>query len=310
MKLDAFATLAAVIRNGTLSAAAAEMHLTPSAVSMQMKQLEVFFGQPLFDRSGSQMRPMPLANEASHIMTEALRKLEGLRDVSHIAVRGVVTVGVLESMLPLLLPQTLAFAREHHPGLDVRVSTGRSIALAAAVKAGELDAALIARPEDGGSSRLHWRPVEERALVLVLPPNAAALSLAEAFATYEWIRYDCGTTVGGLAKHFLLTRQIPTRGHREFDSAAAILAMVSAGLGASVLEISDPNLLGAYPVRVVDLGNDAPSYQLSLVVRRTDEENRKLAALGESLRFALQNARDRRHAATRSDSPARMPARA
>ncbi len=56
MKIDTFATLDAVLRGGTFAAAAAARNVTPSAVSMQMKQLEAYMGQPLFDRSGLQVR--------------------------------------------------------------------------------------------------------------------------------------------------------------------------------------------------------------------------------------------------------------
>ena len=61
MKLDYFLALEAVVRTGSLSAASKECHITPSAVSMQMKQLEIYFGAPLFDRSGPQLRPTMLA---------------------------------------------------------------------------------------------------------------------------------------------------------------------------------------------------------------------------------------------------------
>lgn len=294
MKIETFHTLEAVLQTGTFAGAARQSNVTPSAVSMQMKQLEAYFGQPLFDRSANQMRPSQLANDASRVMSEAIQKLEGLREVSHIAVRGVVTVGVLESMLPLILPQTLGFVREHYPELDVRLSSGRSIRLAAAVKAGELDAALIAQPEDGGSTRLLWQPMEQRELVLVLPPDAEAMPLGRALDRYEWIRYEQSTTVGALAKRFIASRRIETRGNREFDSAAAILAMVSAGLGASVIEISDPGMLHAYPVRIVRLGARAPKYQLSMVARKSDGSKRKLGALKEALQFALKAARRQR----------------
>ena len=63
MKIEAFQTLEAVLRHGSFSAAAARMNLTPSAVSMQMKQLEQYVGQTLFDRSGLQVQPMPLARQ-------------------------------------------------------------------------------------------------------------------------------------------------------------------------------------------------------------------------------------------------------
>ena len=63
MKIEMFDTLDAVLRGGSLAAAASETNLTASAVSMQMKQIEAYLGQPLFDRSGHAIRPTPLAHE-------------------------------------------------------------------------------------------------------------------------------------------------------------------------------------------------------------------------------------------------------
>lgn len=65
MKLSFFDTLDAVLRSGSLAGAAREMHVTPSAVSMQMKQMEAHFGQPLFDRAGLTVRPTPLARHVA-----------------------------------------------------------------------------------------------------------------------------------------------------------------------------------------------------------------------------------------------------
>jgi len=297
MKRDAFATLEAVIRNGTLTAAASERHLTVSAVSSQMKQLEAYFGQPLFDRSGSQLRPMPLAIEAARIMTDALGQIEALREQSHLSVRGIITVGLLESMVPPLLPLILARSKAEFPELEIRHSSGRSVHLETAVKAGELDVALIAQPDSGGSSRLDWQPMEERELVLVVPPMERKLSLAEAFRQYEWIRYDRGTTTGALVNKFILAKGIKTRGSMEFDTSAAILALVNAGLGVSILEISDPKILQIYPVRVIRLGRRPPFYQLSLAVRKADAEKRSTLALKQVLRYALGEVWAQRRAA-------------
>jgi molybdate transport repressor ModE-like protein len=44
--------LAAIARRGTLAGAAAALHVTPSAVSQQLAQLEHSVGRPLVDRSG------------------------------------------------------------------------------------------------------------------------------------------------------------------------------------------------------------------------------------------------------------------
>jgi hypothetical protein len=57
---------------------------------------------------------------------------------------------------------------------------------------------------------------------------------------------------------------------------------------------SEPSILRAYPVRVIRLGQGAPSYQLTMIVRKADAEKRALAALQEALRYALEQARYRR----------------
>ncbi|MNM99884.1 HTH-type transcriptional regulator GltC [compost metagenome] len=129
MKLETFATLAAVIEEGSFAAAAATMHLTPSAVSMQMKQLEQYVGQPLFDRSGLQVRPTAVAHEVAAAMEGGLRYLHALRRRVSVAVEGSVRLGVIESIQPVLLPGTLRHLRDHYPKLRVRPVRGRSAGL-------------------------------------------------------------------------------------------------------------------------------------------------------------------------------------
>ena len=283
MKIDAFATLDAVLRCGSFAAAAQDISLTPSAVSMQMKQLEAYLGQPLFDRSGLQVRPTALAHEVSTLLRDALQGLDALRKRTSVVVEGTVRLGLLESMQAVLLPGTMRILRERYGRLELKPSRGRSAALTAAVKAGELDAALVAQPEDGGSSRLRWQPLMRRELVLVAPPTAPEASLAALFRQHEWIRYDRDTVTGSQAARFVNTHIRDKRSTLEFDSAPAIVAMVSAGLGISVLHIADPGVLQIHPVRVVRLGRGAPVAQFSLVTRKADDDNRPLMAVRDTL---------------------------
>lgn len=294
MKIDAFSTLDAVLRGGTLAAAAQEMNLTPSAVSMQMKQLEAYLGQPLFDRSGLQVKPMKLAHEVSSVMREALQQLESLRKRASVSIEGSVRLGVIESMQPIVLPSTMRLLRERYPRLELRPARGRSASLIAAVKAGDLDAALVAQPESGGSARLRWQPMLRRELVLVAPPTATESSVAALFKQYDWIRYDRSTVTGTLAARFVSTQVREKRGTLEFDSTPAIVAMVSGGLGISVVQIADPGLVATYPVRIVRLGRGAPMLQLSLVTRKGDDDSRTLAALREAMHAALMTAQRQR----------------
>ncbi len=296
MKLDAFLTLDAVLRGGTLAAAAAEMDLTPSAVSMKMKQLEVYMGQPLFDRSGLQVRPTPLAHDVSAAMREALQQIGSLRKRPGVSIEGIVRLGMIESMHPVLLPGVLRLARDRYPLLEVRPSRGRSSGLAAAVKAGELDAALVAQPERGASSRLRWQPMLRRELVLIAPPDAAETSIAALFKQYEWIRYDRETVTGALATRYANTHVKEKRGSFEFDTVAAIVSMVSAGLGISLVQLADPKLCQIYPVRVVRLGRGAPTLQLSLVTRKADDDDRALGAVRDAMTSVCVDAQRQRAA--------------
>lgn len=287
MKIEMFDTLDAVLRGGSLAAAANEMNLTASAVSMQMKQLEAYLGQPLFDRSGHAIRATALAHEVAAAMRQGLQHLHSLRRPSVVSVEGVVRLGIIESMMPTVLPGTLSELGARYPQLDLRPLRGRSIGLTDAVKSGELDAAVVAEPDGGGSARLHWRPLLRSEMRLIVPPDAAETSVPALFRQYQWIRYDRQTISGTLAARYV-TRQVRARhGALELDSVPAIIAMVSAGLGVALVHLVDAGFCQTYPVRFVRLGRGAPAVQLSLVTRKADADSRLLAAVGDAITASL-----------------------
>lgn len=283
MKIEAFATLDAVLRTGSFAGAAAAMNLTPSAVSMQMKQLEQYLGQPLFDRSGPQVRPRVAAFDVAAAMRGGLQRLDGLRRRPGIAIEGVLRLGVIESLLPSLLPGTLSALRAQHPQLAVRPVRGRSATLIAGVKAGQIDAAVVAMPAKGGTEQLRWWPLARRELVLIAPPDATEASATALLRRHDWIRYDRSTVTGAMAARHVLALVPDKRGALELDSAPAIIAMVSGGLGVAIIHLLDSSLLTAYPVRVLRLGRNAPVLELTLVARKAADDDRGMAVLRERL---------------------------
>lgn len=283
MKIDAFATLDSVLRGGSFAAAAGDMHLTPSAVSMQMKQLEQYLGQPLFDRSGHQVRPTALAHEVAAVMQPALQQLHALRRAVPREVEGVVRLGVIESVLPTLLPGTLAELRARYPRLELRPSRGRSSGLTDAVKAGDLDAAVVAEPVAGGSARLNWHPLLRREMWLIAPPGSREASVTALFRQYDWIRYDRQTISGAQSARYVAQHVPHKRGSLELDSISAIVALVSAGLGVAIVHLVDAGICQTHPVRFVRLGRDTPAVQMSLVTRKADADSRLLGALREAM---------------------------
>jgi len=290
MKLEAFATLNAVIRTGNFASAAVQMHLTPSAVSMQMKQLEQYLGLPLFDRSGRQIRVRASALDVAAAMRDGLERIQTLRLQPGLAVQGTVQLGMIESLLPAYLPGVFALLRACHPRLLLRPVRGRSASLIAAVKAGQLDAAVVALPSKGGSDRLRWCTLARRELMMVAPPDAAESNPAALLRRYDWIRYDRGTVTGALAARHVLSLIPNKRSTVELDSAPAIIAMVSGGLGVSIIHLLDTAVCRVYPVRQVRLGHHAPKLKLTLVSRKTSDDDRVLAAVRAALLSVLNAA--------------------
>jgi DNA-binding transcriptional LysR family regulator len=282
MKFSFFDTLDAVLRCGSLAAAAREMNVTASAVSMQMKQLEAHFGQPLFDRAGLAVRPTPLAREIVQVMREPMQRVEALRRRSAARVDGQLRLGVIETMQTTLLPGAVAWLRAHHPALHVRPVRGRTVELLDALKAGRVDAAVVVQPASG-SQRLSWYPLLRKELVLVAPLDATETRVPALLRKHDWIRFDPETNTGRMAGRWVRKHAPDAAASMELQSVQTIVAMVSAGLGVSIVPQPDAPMLLAHPVRVVRLGRDPPQLQIALACRHADAGTRKLEVVRDAI---------------------------
>jgi DNA-binding transcriptional LysR family regulator len=275
-------TLDAVLRHGSFIAAAHDVGLTPSAVGLQIKQLEEYFGQPLFDRSGRQARPTPFARELANKMQGVLAMIEALREKRTLGISGKLALGTIRSVQTTTLPMALREVRQRHPELSIRLTQGDSRPLLQQLNAGDLDAAVLVRPQSGGSSRLYWHNVAREPFVLIAPPTAKSTSVAELLQTHEWIRFDTALTGGRIAAHYVHRVAPRATSTIELASIEAIVAMVSAGLGVSLIPVPRDPLRGAYPVREIRLGRHAPMRQIAFVCRAADQEKRRVTAVRDA----------------------------
>lgn len=279
MKIETFQTLLAIIETGSMAKAAHSLGLTPSAVSMQIKQLEEYMGAALFDRAGQAIRPHPLALELAGVVDGCLQKVQALRQRRDIQVKGVVRLGVVDTLLPFFLPRTLAQLQSQHPQLEVRASRGKSKWLQQQVQAGNLDVAVLAQPEGTPPGRsLHWQPLMERDFVLLAPPGSTG-TVAALLRQHKVIAYDRTTTTGRMASAYLSRVHGLRKPHMEFDSIPSIISMVGLGMGVSVLQIADPRLLQADAVRVLPLGRSVPRIQYAALTRQDVRDKRNVQAL-------------------------------
>lgn len=292
MKLEFLQTLGAVIEGGSFAAAATQVHLTPSAVGLQIRQLEQWFGQPLFDRSARHVRPTAFALEVMCTVGGTLRELQALRARRGAPISGTVRLGTVESTQISLLPVALSELRRQAPSLEVRFTRGTSEFLLGELKAERLDAAVLVRPPSGGSSRLHWISLAREPFVIVAPPDAKARTPEQLLQSYPWIRLDRSTT-GGLIASRYVERLVPRlRSSIEIPGTEAIVALAASGLGVSVIPKLRAEVLKSWPVKEISLGKNAPSRQIAFVCRTADAEAARVAVVLAAFRQAV-NRRER-----------------
>src|SRR5262249_23443707 len=136
-----------VVREGGVTRAAARLHRVQSNVTTRIRQLEEDLGVALFIRARKRLHLAP----AGQVLLDYADRLLALADEARAAVRdqrprGVFRLGAMESTAAVRLPGPLAEYHRRHPDVTLELRTGNPQTLAAAVLAGELDAALVAEP--------------------------------------------------------------------------------------------------------------------------------------------------------------------
>lgn len=281
MKLGTLPTLQAVIRRGNFAAAAQEMALTPSAVSQQMRQLENYFGQPLFDRSARAVKPTPFALEVLATVGDALMGLQALRDRSHPTVSGRLRLGVINSVLLSTLPAILRKVGLRYPTLQVTLEPeNTSEKLLESLKAGDIDAAVVVKPRTGVSRKLSCEVLAEEPFVLVYPQEPVRQAKIETIIkSWPWVRYN-GSLEGGRLASAFVRRLVPGL-HPQYEimTTHAVVGMVAEGLGFSVIPVTRNSFVDASSVKRISLERAMPKRQIVLARRASDLDNRRIDAL-------------------------------
>ncbi len=171
MDSEAWLTFLAVHRAGGVSAAAAALSRTQSAISRRLAVLEDQVGVPLFDRVGRQLR---LSDAGAALLPHAERIAAAVGD-AEAAVRSVrrgdagslrlVVVGTLAGAELAALLQRL---RARYPSLDLRLHTATSAEVSAQVRAGQ--ASLGLRYLADRDPALDSRIVQHEPLVVACSP--------------------------------------------------------------------------------------------------------------------------------------------
>jgi DNA-binding transcriptional LysR family regulator len=230
-------------RRGTVTAAAAALHYTASAVSQQLAQLERDVGSSLFERLGRRVQltdtGLVLAEHAEEILGAVERATLALEEAqATVSVR--LMAGVWASVASGLLPAALTALAADHPGILVRTRELAPEDTAGAVRDGALDFSFVI---EYSSFPMTWDTGLERAVIAVerlhaaVPAGtvqAATVALPD-LAESPWILAAPRSHFGRAVR--IACQQAgfePTVDHEVGEQATA-LAMVAAGLGITLV---------------------------------------------------------------------------
>ena len=144
LDIDLLKTFLAIADTGSFTRAAAEVHKTQSAVSMQMKRLDELLGRPLFARDGRASRFTPDGER----LIEYARRMVTINDEAVSAftrpeLTGTVRFGTPDDYADRFLPEILARFSRTHSLVTVDVECLNSLDLFERTKRGEMDLALV-----------------------------------------------------------------------------------------------------------------------------------------------------------------------
>ena len=244
MEIRDLKAFAEVVEAGSMTRAAARLHLVQSAVSQAVQRLEREVQVPLLIRRSGKggVRPTEagssLARHAEYILTSVARARHEMDEYRGI-MRGTADVGIISTATPLLLARLLKRLRQSHPGLRVNVHEASGPALLDQLRLGRLDVAVLfltATTEELATFRMF--DVELGVIVPLDHPLASRQRLRLRDLRGEnWISFPAEHPGRRwLDESFAKIGQRP-HVEAEVETLAQLKALVEAGLGLSILPL-------------------------------------------------------------------------
>ncbi|MCX2710543.1 LysR family transcriptional regulator [Mycolicibacterium sp. J2] len=279
MELRQLTFAMAVAEAGSFTAAARRCHLSQSALSTQIAQLEAELGVRLFDRTTRRV----VLTEAGRLFLPTACRIVELADElraqmsAHAAgALRTLRVGSTQTATRVLdLPAVLGNLRRRHPGARITMTAGPSTELLGAVADGSLDIALAGAVSPPPDPRLVFHPLSSPEPLVAIAPAATSraetgsATLAELAASGPFIEFHAGsqlrTTVDALFRDAGLHREIIF----ELGQITDVARCAAQGLGTAVVPRAFTDGLDLVDAVILEI-EDRPALTIGAHTRRSD----------------------------------------
>lgn len=230
-------TLAALRREGTMIAAATRLHLTQSAVSKRIAQLESDLGFDVIEKEGRRVRFTPQGLRLLERVTPVLSELRSVLHEELVALpEGRLVLGVAESVLESWGARALARAARRLPRLELAIHAHRSAVVLDRVRSGEYMLGICTVPPSRESDLRTERILDEE---MVLVPAGLRKTRER---HWNVIGIERGSATGeGIAEQL---RKLPITVVRPVQSFACVVQMAREGLGHGLAPIGIVRSMG------------------------------------------------------------------
>jgi DNA-binding transcriptional LysR family regulator len=239
--LHALEIAAAVIEEGSMSAAATHLRMTQSAVSQAMKRAEAQLDVTLVHRD---RRPL-VATEAGRVLVEhirditlrAERAIDEIRATALRPERQELRLGMVDTFASAVGPVLIRDLMEGSISLRVTAFSGLTHSHTEALMRHEIDAAVTSDPMEELDELMRF-PLYREPFLLVTPSawkkQLEDRPLRDVLFEHPLIRYSARSHMGAQVERHLRRLRIERPQVLSFDTSDSLLAMVAGGVGVAI----------------------------------------------------------------------------
>jgi LysR family hydrogen peroxide-inducible transcriptional activator len=291
--------LSALAKHGHFGRAAEACAVTQPALSMQIRDLERTLGVAVVERRPGEVMLTDVGREIARRGEDVLTASRDLVDFARHRsglLTGRLTLGVIPSLAPYLLPRILPLLQSRFPELRLELRETQTRQLIEDIKSGVLDAAMLALP--AAEPDIDTIALFEDLFLLAVPASdprkQSARVAAKDIDQSRLILLEDGHCLRDQALAFCATaargRMAGTGSGTVFgaSSLTTVMQMVAGGYGVTLIpQIAADVERRDERVKLLRLENPQPGRSIGLVFRRTSPRKADFAALGEIVKESL-----------------------
>jgi LysR family hydrogen peroxide-inducible transcriptional activator len=279
-------------KHGHFGRAAEACAVTQPALSMQIRDLERTLGVKVVERRPSEVMLTDVGREVARRGEDVLAASRDLVDFARHRgglLTGRLTLGVIPSLAPYLLPRILPVLQKQFPELRLELRETQTKQLVDDIKSGALDAAMLALPL--GEPEIETSKLFDDLFLLAVPaddPRPVSTRIrAGDIDQSRLILLEDGHCLRDQALAFCATAPrggLSGAGGMAFaaSSLSTVMQMVASGYGVTLIpQIAADVEQRDERVKFLRMENPQPGRSIGLVYRKTSPRKADFAALGD-----------------------------